>query len=159
MNKTKFCVGDRVKCISTRIYTEITKGKIYTLLEIGTDEDGQMCFSVLRDNGEISLKDTYESYLFELVEDYTWTSKFNLGDKVVYNSGVYEIIAVGFDSNEIWYKLDNDKISEDIWYIERNLKFYEEPKLYNMTFADATIEDVVKGLSEYIGKEKLRDLL
>ena len=142
-----FKVGDKVRNKFCN-FGDCEEGKVYVISGIS----GRV----------LTIKGSTFTYIiegFELVKDYTWTSKFNLGDKVVYNSGVYEIIAVGFDSNEIWYKLDNDKISEDIWYIERNLKFYEEPKLYNMTFADATIEDVVKGLSEYIGKEKLRDLL
>ena len=142
-----FKVGDKVRNKFCN-FGDVEEGKVYVISGIS----GRV----------LTIKGSTFTYIiegFELVEDYTWTSKFNIGDKVVYNSGVYEIIAVGFDSNEIWYKLDNDKISEDIWYIERNLKFYEEPKLYNMTFADATIEDVVKGLSEYIGKEKLRDLL
>jgi hypothetical protein len=71
---------------------------------------------------------------FELVEpQYTFTSKFNIGDKVLYEKGVYEICAVAKDNFNVWYRFVEELNLNDIWRQEWAVELYVEPKVLEIT--------------------------
>jgi len=78
----------------------------------------------------------FENELSLVEPTYKWESKFNIGDKVIYEKGVYEICAVAKDNHDVWYRFVEELDLNDIWHQEWGIELYVEPKIDEMTMQE-----------------------
>ena len=118
-------VGDRVTYKDD--FSE--KGEIIELLSNGKVKVATTNFGVCTEN----------PLHLELVEtQYTFTSKFNIGDKVVNLDGdIQTIKSIAFWKNYIEYlTVDNE------YFLESKLELYKEPITYTIKIKDASEEQL-----------------
>ena len=121
----------RVRCIKTGRWSDITFGKEYTIL--GTNGD---CYILINDGGDRT--DFYSQTLFEVIGKPIYP-KFKVGDKVVDKAGdicEVEEIYVGYAVYDPKYGL--------LDYNEKDLKLYEEPKVYGVNLDNLSKEQFDK---------------
>ena len=124
-----FKVGDRVSGKSTA-EVKIENGKINTvrLLTNGTKAYG---VSFIDDfHGGDRFQYCLENKIKLAEPQYTWTSKFNIGDKVVYNGEVVTIEEICFIKSDVEY------CTEYKSYKESELTLYKEPIGIEMTVGE-----------------------
>jgi hypothetical protein len=86
-----------------------------------------------------------------------FNNKFNIGDEVIYDNNKYIITGIEFHmyllepSYTIMAK--DIRLKPYVRCFENELKPYKKEKTYNITFANATIYDIVCGLLETIKKD------
>lgn len=144
----KFKVGDKVRFFGTKGNWSLTKGKIYQVVSIS---DCNIWVRVKDDDGIV---DGYHSSNFELVPQYNWTSKFNIGDKVrpkELKENAYMYSGVTFTVNRIEFGWSEPMY---VCYTPRNIPFpFEESKLclwVEPQVEELTLEQVCKELGRDI---------
>ena len=121
-----FKVGDRVELLdNSGLSGNYVIGNVYTIKDFDS-LDGMYS---LGEGGWVYTKD------IKLVAPYTWTSKFNIGDKVVTKKGEKGTIdEILFNKTNIEYGIDCD------FYFEKNLSLYKEPTVKEMTVGEVEKE-------------------
>ncbi len=128
----KFKKGDRVRCIKGYNNNYIPKqGELYTISCVGQQEGIKYVGIGYETESE------WLASRFELVEpSYTWTSKFNLGDKVQINWScqnfyiIKEILINNIGQN--MYHFENSIYVAN----ESKIRLYEEPQVKEVTMKD-----------------------